>query len=147
MRSCNSYMCMYLPSRSCIQSHACTQVQWNQLSDLHTKMEEGKSARQLLYAKLALGLLEDVPLGAFSIAWSIMSGRSLTEVQTLSFGQSMVMLGLKLSGFTTLPGLWGANKLLLARIESFKVDKKLGPDDAEMDKIERGTEDDTVTYC
>ena len=138
---------MCVPSRSCIQSHACTQVQWDQLSDLYTKMEEGKSVRHLLYAKLALGLLEDVPLGAFSIAWSIMSGRSLTEVQTLSFGQSTVMLGLKLSGFMTLPGLWDANKLLLARIESFKVDKKPGPDDAEMDKIERCTKADTVMDC
>ena len=57
-------------------------------------LQEMKNELLMLYIKIALGILEDLPLASLGIAWVFMSESSLTEIQTLSFAQSMLMLGM-----------------------------------------------------
>ncbi len=65
--------------------------------------------------------MAQVPFASLGLAWTIQSKEKFTEVQTLSFGLSMLMLGLKLCELKNLPGLWEANKALLAKLEAFKL--------------------------
>ena len=53
--------------------------------------------------------------------WSMKSKQAFTDVQTLSFGLGMLMLGMKLNKVMALPRLWRYENALLVRLKDFKI--------------------------
>ena len=103
------------------QSSQMTQDEWELLDTMRKDFNNGPNERQMLYGKIVLGFLEDVPLASLSIAWSIRSKQAFTDVQTLSLCLSMLMLGMKLAKIISLPKLWKEQTALLLKLREFKI--------------------------
>jgi len=121
------------------QTREMTDSQYNLLNELRKGLQEMKNELLMLYMKIALGILEDLPLASLGIAWVFMSESSLTEIQTLSFAQSMLMLGLKLCEVKNLPARWAEQTTLRKKAEAFSLDtaeKKVGTDEEEASQVQ-----------